>query len=67
VTHYIDVEVAMKLAVKAIRCRVDQSDLVNEVLARDVSSIVCFDRNEKPTRPADQSLTSGEIGSEAAA
>ncbi|HMB06202.1 MAG TPA: hypothetical protein VKP69_21020 [Isosphaeraceae bacterium] len=64
VSLYLPVAVAKKLDVAAVIQDKDKSDIVAALLARELSSVTFYDR---ATRPTDQSLTVGEIGSEAAA
>jgi hypothetical protein len=64
VSLYLDVEVAQKLTVSSVLRRSDASDVANEILSGALSSVTFYDRS---TRTRGETLTSGEIGTEAAA
>jgi hypothetical protein len=66
VSFYIDSQAAEKLAVAAIIRRVDQSDLVNELLTRSLSSVTFYDRSQS-TRTPGEPLTVTEFGTDPAA
>ncbi len=65
VSFYLDAEVAKKLVVAATIRGGDQSDVVNEILTRALSSVVFYDRAQTPTRTTGEPLTVTEIGEDA--
>ncbi len=64
-SFYLDAQTAEKLGVAAIIRRADQSDVVNEILSRALSSIAYYDRSQ--TRTAGEPLTVEKIGEDTAA
>jgi len=59
-SFYLDAATAEKLGVAAIIRRADQSDVVNEILSRALSSIAYYDRSA--TRTPGEPLTVEKIG-----
>lgn len=65
VSLYLPVQTAEKLAVGSILRRVDQSDLANEILTRELSSVTYYDRSA--SRSSGEPLPVREIDRDSAA